>query len=164
MITRRKNWCPFASRPSWNKWQADSASWFAAASRQMSLLVKCQTAHCSKINFDVQDLEIFITTEYVCSSEFRNFGEGDQDSWNISYRLQWPSFLMTFLQAWGSWPPWTCYWLGRHLPHNVKRLAMCSTRGGSQGMYVIFASATQIGQPTLALKTEKSTRNIKTAY
>ena len=47
----------------------------------------------------------------------------------------------------------------------VKRSAMCSTRGGSQGMYIMFASAMQIRQPTLALKTRGDiTRNPKQEY
>ena len=41
----------------------------------------------------------------------------------------------------------------------------CSTRGGSQGMYITFASAMRIRQPTLALKPRGDvTRNPKQGY
>ena len=42
---------------------------------------------------------------------------------------------------------------------------MCSTRGRSQGMYIMFASAMRIRQPTLALKPRGDvTRNPKQGY
>ena len=44
----------------------------------------------------------------------------------------------------------------------IKRLAMCSTRRESQGSYIMFVSAMQIRQPTLALKIRGDrTRNPK---
>ena len=47
----------------------------------------------------------------------------------------------------------------------IKRSAMCSTRGGSQGTYITFASAMRIRQPTLALKPRGDiTRNPKQGY
>ena len=47
----------------------------------------------------------------------------------------------------------------------VKRSATCSTRGGSQGTYITFASAMRIRQPALALKTRGDiTRNPKQGY
>ena len=48
---------------------------------------------------------------------------------------------------------------------HIKRSAACSTRGGSQGTYITFASAMQIRQPTLALKPRGDvTRNPKQGY
>ena len=48
---------------------------------------------------------------------------------------------------------------------NVKSLATCSTRGGSQGRYIMFASAMRIRQPTLAVKPRGDvTRNPKQGY
>ena len=42
---------------------------------------------------------------------------------------------------------------------------MCSTRGGSQGTYITFASAMRIRQPTLPLKPRGDvTRNPKQGY
>ena len=47
----------------------------------------------------------------------------------------------------------------------VKRSATCSTRGGSQGTYITFASAMRIRQPALALKPRGDvTRNPKQGY
>ena len=47
----------------------------------------------------------------------------------------------------------------------IKRLATCSTRDGSQGTYITFASAMRIRQPTLALKPRGDvTRNPKQGY
>ena len=47
----------------------------------------------------------------------------------------------------------------------VKRSATCSTRGGSQGTYIMFASAMRLRQPALALKPRGDvTRNPKQGY
>ena len=47
----------------------------------------------------------------------------------------------------------------------IKEVSRCSTRGGYQGLYIIFASATQIRQSTLALKpTGHVTRNPKQVH
>ena len=58
----------------------------------------------------------------VCSSGSRNFGEGGQETWNISRRAWWPSFFGLFSTgrgggAWLPWPPppWIRYWFGRKL-------------------------------------------------
>ena len=52
------------------------------------------------------------------------------------------------------------YWLASN-----KEGSRCSTRGGSQGPCIMFASTVQIGQPTLALKLrEDITRNLKQEY
>ena len=40
----------------------------------------------------------------VPSSRSRNVGEGGQETWNMSCRTWWPSFLRLFLQAWGDGP------------------------------------------------------------
>ena len=46
-----------------------------------------------------------------------------------------------------------------------QEVGMCSTRGGSQGMYIMFTSAMWIRQPTLALKPRGDvTRNPKRGY
>ena len=46
-----------------------------------------------------------------------------------------------------------------------QEVGKCSTRGGSQGMYITFTSAMQIRQPTLALKPRGDvTRNPKQGY
>ena len=47
----------------------------------------------------------------------------------------------------------------------AKRFGKCSSRGGSQGMYIMFASAMRTRQPTLALKPRGDvTRNPKQGY
>ena len=46
-----------------------------------------------------------------------------------------------------------------------QEVGKCSTRGGSQGMYITFTSAMRIRQPTLALKPRGDvTRNPKQGY
>ena len=61
--------------------------------------------------------------------------------------------------------PWARYEPGRRPAMlSAKRSAMCSTRGGSEGMYITFASAMWISkiEPTLALKPRGDvTRNSK---
>ena len=44
----------------------------------------------------------------------------------------------------------------RSIMLTIKRLTMCSTRGGSRGMYIMFTCTMQIGQPTLWNPKEKS--------
>ena len=55
--------------------------------------------------------------------------------------------------------------VGRPAMLTVKRSATCSTRGGSQGTYITFASGMRIRQPALALKPRGDvTRNPKQGY
>ena len=54
---------------------------------------------------------------------------------------------------------------GLAVRQSAKRLASVSTRGGSRGTYITFASAMRLRQPTLALKPRGDvTRNPKQGY
>ena len=53
----------------------------------------------------------------ITSSGSRNFGEGGQETWNISRRARQPSFFGLFLQGGGGpWPPWPPPWIRYWLP------------------------------------------------
>ena len=66
-----------------------------------------------------------------------------------------------------SWQPHLCnnMWGQDRLCAGCQEVSKCSNRGGSWGMYITFASAMQIRQPTLALKPRGDvTRNPKQGY
>ena len=103
------------------------------------------------------------------SSGFRKFAErGGQETRNISPCARLPSFYDYFLQdgggGHGPLPPGSATETNKQKQTQVGK---CSTRGGSRGMYITFASAKNAikAEPTVALKPGGDvTRNPKQGY
>ena len=93
-------------------------------------------------------------TNQVGGSRFSSVGRasGSQIFWEHKFESRQPHLCNSM---WGQ----------DRLHAGCQEVGKCSTRGGSRGMYITFASAMQIRQPTLALKPRGDvTRNPKQGY